>query len=217
MVALRWRLAWAMTASLVALALVLEGFLTTVEAVAGGASVLGGVWRYLAFFTVLTNALVVVVLAHAVVRPEERSGLGSPGIELMAVTSIVLVGALYNGLLASQWHFVGCRRFDEVVLHDVSPALFLIYWLMRARGGLGWRAVIVALLWPMGYLAYAFARGAIDGFHPYFFMDPSRLGWSRVVAHLTALLAAFVLVAWLLAKVDRALARRAVRQARDGG
>jgi hypothetical protein len=215
---LRRRVAWAMGAGLVALGLVLEGYLTTVDTVAGGASVFAGVWRYLAFFTVLTNALVVAVLTHAVVRPAVRSGLGSPGIELMAATSIVLVGAIYNALLASQWHLVGWRRFDELVLHGVSPVLFVTYWLLRARGGLGWRAVLATLLWPMGYVGYVFARGAADGFHPYFFLDSTRVSWPRLAVHLAALLAAFVLVAWLLAKVDQALAnRRASRRGHDGG
>ena len=164
----------------------------------------------------MTNALVALVLGRALWRPGARTGRNSARLELLALASILLVGSVYNLLLAGQWSFHGVRRFDEIVLHDVSPLLFVAYWLIRPRGDLRPRDALMAGLWPLAYGAYGLVRGAFDGFYPYDFLDPSKAAWPRIASSLAVPCAAFIIVTELLVGLDWILARRLRRSSGEG-
>ncbi len=202
------RLLAAVGAPLIAAATVSQGWLSTSATMAEGASFAEGVWRYLGYFTVLTNLFVVAVLARAALRPTDRAGLNAPRIELMAVTSILFVGAIYNLLLASQWDPQGLQKLNDVVLHDVSPALFALFWLLRPRGGLNWRDALIAASWPLAYCVYGLTRGAFDGHYPYFFMNPLTTPWPQLALNMAGLVAVFLAAAAALVMLDRVLVRR---------
>lgn len=175
---------------------------------AEGASPIEATWRYFAYFTILTNSFVTLVMARAALAPQARDGLNTPRVELMAVTSILFVCVVYNVLLAPLWDPQGLQKVADVTVHQVVPALFALFWLVRPHRGLSWRDAGFAALWPAGYAAYGLARGALDGFYPYFFIDPTALAWTQVAANLAGLMAAFVVGAILLVGVARTLARQ---------
>lgn len=202
------RLIAAIGAPLIAAATISQGWLSTAEIINQGGTLGEGVWRYLCYFTVLTNTLVALVLARATLRPVDHAGLNAPRVELMAVTSILFVGAVYNLLLASQWDPQGLRKLNDVILHIGSPLLFALFWLLRPRGVLGWRDAGFAAVWPAGYTIYAQARGALDGFYPYYFTDPTRAPWPQVLLNMAGLMAAFVVAALLLVALNAAGVRR---------
>lgn len=202
------RLIAAICAPLIAAATVSQGWLSTLDMMNEGATAGAGVWRYLGYFTVLTNALVVLVLAHAALNPDRPSLLASPRVELMTMTSILFVGAVYNLLLASQWDPQGLRKINDVILHDISPLAFAAFWLLRPRGGVGWRDALFAASWPFAYSVYGLARGAFDGFYPYYFMNPATTPLPQLAINMAALIAAFVAGALVLVALDRAGLRR---------
>jgi hypothetical protein len=177
---------------------------------ADGATPLETAWRYFAYFTILTNSFVTLVMARAALKPEAREGLNSPRVELMAVTSILFVCVVYNLLLAPLWDPQGLQMVADVTVHQVVPAFFALFWIMRPHRGLSWRDAGFAALWPAGYAAYGLARGALDGFYPYFFIDPTALAWTQLAANLAGLMAAFVVGAILLVGVANTLAAPAV-------
>lgn len=208
MSALFARLLAGLGAPVIAAATVSQGWLSTNASMAEGLSLAGGVWRYLGYFTVLTNLLVVFVLARAALKPADRAGPNAPRIELMAVTSILFVGAIYNLLLASRWDPQGLQKLNDVVLHDVSPSLFAAFWLLRPRGGLSWRDALIAAAWPLAYSIYGLTRGAFDGHYPYFFMNPTTIPWPQLALNMAGLVAVFLVAAAALVMLDRELARR---------
>lgn len=197
----------ALGAPWIAFSLISQGWISTQGVLADGGTILQGVWRYLCYFTVLTNALVVAVLARAALRPSDRGGVNAPRIELMAVTSILFVGVVYNALLASQWDPQGLQKYNDDTLHIGAPLFFAVFWLFRARAGLRWRDAAFAALWPLGYSAYGLARGAADGFYPYFFMNPTTTPWPGVLANMAGLIAVFLVAATILVGFDRLAAR----------
>jgi hypothetical protein len=176
---------------------------------ADGADPLQATWRFFGYFTILTNCLVTLVLARAALKPGADDGLNAPHVELMAVTSILFVCAVYNILLAPRWDPQGWQLVADIMLHQATPVLFALYWLARPHGRLGWRDALFAALWPVAYAAYGLARGAFDGFYPYFFMDPTAASWAQLAINLAALAAAFVVGALILAVADGQLAKRA--------
>ena len=189
-------------------ALALQYVLIVRDMGAEGATPLEATWRYLLYFTILTNTFVTLVMARAAWRPESRVGMNSPRGELMAVTSILFVCVDYNLLLASRWDPQGLQKIADVGVHQVVPALFALFWLLRPHGGLTWRGALFCALWPSAYTVYALARGQFDGFYAYFFMDPTAMSWGQLAVNVAGLCAAFVVGALVLVGVDHLLAKR---------
>ena len=166
---------------------------------------LAAVWRFLGYFTVLTNLLVAVVATACALWPRGR--LASARARLTTVVSIVLVGVIYAALLRHVWNPTGWQLVADKMLHQATPLLFLCAWLAAGHGGLGLKDAGLALAPPLGYLAYALARGADDGWYAYWFLDPAKLGDGRFVLNTVILAAVFGLTALAFVGLDRLLAR----------
>jgi hypothetical protein len=166
----------------------------------------GALWRLAGFFTILTNLLVAIV-AWAMVR-RRRSWLGGPLMRLVTVNSIVLVGLIYVIALQGLMHPEGWRLLTDRGFHWISPLLFLLAWLAAPHGGLRWRDALLAVAWPLAYSAYALIRGAIDGFYPYWFLDPAAQTPAQFVASYAVLTAVFTAFGLGFVAIDRWLAGR---------
>jgi hypothetical protein len=197
------RLVAAAGALIGAFGLGLQYWLLVTDMLAEGATPLEATWRYFAYFTILTNSLVTLVMARAALRPDSLVGLNAPRVELMAVTSIAFVGIVYNLLLASRWDPQGWLKLADVIVHDVIPVVFLLFWLLRSHRELRWGDAAFAALWPLAYAIYGLSRGAFDGFYPYFFMDPTAAPLSQIALNLLGLVAAFILGALLFIGISR--------------
>ncbi|MDI4664880.1 Pr6Pr family membrane protein [Xanthobacter autotrophicus] len=173
-------------------------------------------WRFLGYFTVLTNLLVAVVATAFALRPLSR--LAAPRVRLVAVMSIVLVGVIYALLLRNVWKPEGWQLVADRLLHQAVPVLFLATWALAARGGgdangpgpvrLGVKDAAWAMAPPVLYLAYALARGEADGWYAYWFLDPAKLGDGRMALNTVMLAAVFLATALIFLGFDRLLARR---------
>lgn len=169
--------------------------------------VLDGLWRFAGFFTILTNILAAVVAtAFALGR---QTGLGGHRARLMGATSILMVGLVYSVALRALWNPSGLQKVADVLLHDATPLVWLALWLFAAHPRLAWREVGWALLLPIFYVVYAMARGMIDGWYAYWFLNPAAQSPVELLVSILVLLCAFVLMAAALVWVDRRLANGA--------
>ncbi|WP_233171772.1 Pr6Pr family membrane protein [Dyella sp. ASV21] len=176
-----------------------------------GGTVLGGVWLYLGFYTILTNILVTKVLSAAAIGPRNamlRFYL-RPGVQTAIAMSIAIVSLIYNLMLRQLWHPEGWLLLADVIVHDVMPLLYLLYWWLAVpKGGLRWSQVLVWQSYPAGYFLYVLLRGAVDGWYPYPFLDVRALGYLQVLMDALGVLVAFVAVALVLLALARWQARR---------
>jgi len=198
----------AVTAVVAWVALALQLAIVVDKMTAGGFG--AALWRFLGYFTVLTNLLVAVVASACALRPQ--GWLAAAPTRLTTVVSIVLVGLIYAALLRHVWNPTGWQLVADRMLHEATPLLFLGTWVLAGHGGLGLRDAALALVPPLGYLAYALARGAQDGWYAYWFLDPAKLGDGRFVLNTLLLAAVFGVTALAFVGLDRLLARRAVGQ-----
>ncbi|MGE0595295.1 MAG: Pr6Pr family membrane protein [Hyphomonadaceae bacterium] len=165
------------------------------------------VWRFIGYFTILTNMLITAILAGAALRPNQRQGLNAPVVEAIGVAGILLVGGAYHALLADRWDPQGAQLAADIMLHSVMPLLFGLFWLLRPHGDLGWRDALICMVWPLGYCAYALVRGAFDGFYAYWFLDPLNSSLGEMIRNIAGLSTAFLVGALGLVAIDKALAR----------
>lgn len=184
----------------------LQGWLSVQVAWAAGGSAASGLWTFVGYFTVLTNAFVVLALASVVLGPVNALArwLARADVHAALAMSIIVVGAIYNVLLRQLWHPHGWQLFADVVLHDVMPVAFVLWWWLAVpKEALRWADVLRWQAYPALYFAYVLLRGALDGRYPYPFLDVATLGYARVLVDAIGVLAVFMLVAAVLVALGR--------------
>lgn len=196
-----------LTAALAWGALGLQFWLILRDMTAEGASFGGAVWRYVGYFTILTNLLVAATLTHAAIRPLDRSGIGDPRFELAVAAGIVFVGLVYVVALEGTWDPQGPYAVADTLLHKATPVAFTAFWLMRRHGGLLWRQAWWCVVWPLAYMVYALARGAADGWYAYWFFDPANSTPEELMRNVAVLTATVLVIGLAFVGVDRLLAR----------
>ena len=167
-------------------------------------------WRSGRYFTVLTTSMAALVFARVAV-----TGRLSPGWAGGITLWCAIVGIVYHALLARD--LSGLRFWVDHAMHSAVPLAVAGWWLAFApKEGLRWRHAAFWLGWPALYMAYALIRGEIDGRHPYFFLDPPRIGWAQVLIWIAALGLVFWLAGLGLVALGRRLSPARPRPA-DGG
>ena len=164
-----------------------------------------GVWRYFGYFTILTN--IGVALVATAVALGRRSPLAGPRARFLAASSIVLVGLVYSIALRSEWNPTGLQKVADFALHDTTPLLFIMVWILAPNGTLGRRDFAWALAPPVIYAAYALARGAVDGWYAYWFLNPATQSLSELAAGIAVMIAGFAVIAGLLLVADKWLGK----------
>jgi len=166
-----------------------------------------GTWRFVGFFTILTNIGVALIATGIALGRDNR--LTDARARLMGLTSIVTVGITYSLLLRATWHPQGWQKVADVMLHDATPILFLGLWLLMPHRALGWRDLKWAIVPPLLYLIYALGRGAIDGWYAYYFLNPATQSLGQLAVSVAGVLALVALIAAVAIAVDMRLGRQA--------
>jgi hypothetical protein len=160
-----------------------------------------GLWRFVGFFTILTN-LGAAIVASAIALGV-RSGIAGPRARLAAASSMILVGIVYSIALRAMWHPTGLQKVADVALHDAAPLLWLLLWLVGRARRVEWRELAWALPWPALYAVYALARGSIDGWYAYWFLNPREQNLVQILASVAVMLCALALIAAVLIVLNR--------------
>jgi hypothetical protein len=174
--------------------LALQLYLVIMKAQANGTPVATAIVNYFSYFTILTNLLVAVVLTASLC--EQKSGapkfFATPSVQSAAAVSIVLVCAVYSLQLRQLWNPGGWQKVADIVLHDVMPVLYVLYWLVFVpKDTLRLADLPRWLAYPGLYLIYTLIRGALTARYPYPFLDVAKIGYAGVAINAVILLAAF--------------------------
>jgi hypothetical protein len=186
--------------------LALQFYATIVTARTNGTSVSTAIVNYFSFFTILTNLLVALVLTVSLREPKSggRNFFLTPGVQSSAAVSISIVGIVYSLVLRHLWDPEGLQKVADVLLHDVVPVVYVLYWLLFIpKDRLYFRDVPRWLAYPAIYLVYTLIRGAITARYPYHFLDAGEIGYPRVTINVVILLASFLGVSFVLLAIGR--------------
>lgn len=194
-------------------ALVLQQYILIDNTLGNGLTPLGAVWRFLIYFTILSNLFVAVSLTVVIIAASSPAGrfFLKPATIAGIGVYIFIVGLVYNIALRNIWNPIGRARLADELLHVAVPLLYLLYWVIFAsKKGLQWKHVFYWLLFPALYIAYALIRGSIEGFYPYYFINPDELGVQKVLLNSIVLLAAFVVAGCLFVTTGKWLGRKEI-------
>lgn len=171
--------------------------------------------EYFAYFTITSSLLTAVVLtlsAIQIFRGVAETKLMSLSRLTMAV-SMVIVGVIYNALLRGgdpDPRDVGYAwpQFPNEVLHTYVPILIFIEWMLtRTTIALKINQAFWVLIYPLAWLTFSIARGLIQGWWPYWFIDP-QYGIGTQATWIVVIAAMFSILALGFIPAQRALARR---------
>jgi hypothetical protein len=192
-----------------ALALVMQFYLTMEARLAKGDGVIGGVFFYFTFLTILTNLQLVLTYLSEVWQAGWLAWWRKPATRAFSAGLITLVGVYYHIYLSGLESPTGLDGVLNFYLHYVSPVLFVLWWLVTEPHGRVTFRNIPAMLLPLaGYLVLVFTRGAIVNEYPYPAMDIGTLGVPQVAINM-ALIGVFLVVIFAaVVGIDRLLGRR---------
>ncbi|MEU6121973.1 Pr6Pr family membrane protein [Streptomyces sp. NPDC047123] len=178
---------------------------------------LGSPPRVLSYFTVQSNVLVAVVLGLSAGRAWQGRPALRPWVTGGTLVYISITGLVYHLVLANEasafsmtggtlsgWHAV-----SNQLLHTVTPIGVALDWLLLTRpGGLRLRHAGLWLLYPLAYLAFALARGALlspgsTARYPYPFLDVDLHGYAGVLGNAVVFGLSFYALALLVVGLDR--------------
>ena len=175
-----------------------------------GRSFLGSVVFLFSFFTILTN--IGAVLVHvSLLSPSGYAWFPAfAGSRLRAgvAVAISLVLIVYATVLARLWQPQGLFLLCDVLLHYVTPVLFVLWWLIAgADGSTRWRDISWWMVYPLAYLAYVLLRAPIAGEVPYPFLDVEKNGAASVAVSALATTGLFLVLCVIAVFADHWVAR----------
>lgn len=194
------------TAAAAWFALLLQFPLTMRTSIDNGMNVIGAILTYFSFFTLLTNLIVALVLTFSLLAPNSSLGrfLSSPVATTGTALYIAMVAVVYSTLLRHVWDPEGLDKLADILLHDVVPVMYVIFWIFFVpKSRLRWKNALSWAIYPLIYLAWILIRGAISGRYPYPFVDVSRLGYAPVLRNSGVLLSLFLVISLALIAVAR--------------
>ncbi len=216
-----WSVLRLLFAAVIAAAIVVQ-LVASITTTAGNDGPVGTVvGNFFSFFTILSNAISVVVLTWAGIsglRRGDNGPLDSRGLAVtLAITStnMIITGIVYNALLRGITLPQGSEPvpWSNEVLHLVAPLfLFADVFFGPFRRSLSWRSVVALIVFPLVWAAYTLVRGPlvvnpISGepfWYPYPFLNPNNPGgWGMVLTYVVIISVAFLVVATFVVWVSR--------------
>lgn len=179
----RWHLVTAVvvvTALVLQLALVVQGGRVLDDASEPGLAARLG--RLVSYFTIQSN-LLVAIAAVTLARDPSYDGRWWRVVRLAGLVGITVTGLVHFVLLRPMLDLDGWDWTADKLLHMVVPVLTVAGWLLVGpRPRVTLLEVRRAIVWPLAWLAWTLAVGAISGWYPYPFLDVDAEGWLRVLA-----------------------------------
>jgi hypothetical protein len=163
------------------------------------------VLRLFSYFTIQSNILVLAGVLP-LVRDPAHDGRGWRVLRLTSLLGITVTGLVYVFVLGPALHPTGLGWWTNAGLHYVAPVLAVGGWLVlgpRPRvtaATVGW-----SMAWPLAWIGYALALGALTDWYPYPFMDVVEIGYPAALRNLAFVAVLAVVILLLFRLADRKL------------
>jgi hypothetical protein len=159
------------------------------------------------YFTIQSNLIgVAAFLVAALVGRDRFSSLDL--LRGAALTYLTVTFVVY-ALLLADIDVNTPLAWVDFILHKVFPIAVLIDWVLDPpRQRISIRQGAVWLVYPLAWVAYSLARGALVGWYPYPFLDPANGGYASIAVYVVGILVFGMIVIGAVSAIGNALARR---------
>lgn len=153
------------------------------------------VLNFFSYFTNLSNLVAASVLLLCAFDVRSSNDRSLTLARYVSTVNMTVVGVVFAVLLRNV-DLGALLPWVNFVLHTVMPVVVFLDWLLDPpASSLRSSRILLALLFPGFYLAYALLRGASTGWYPYPFLNPANVGGYGGIALYALGIAAVVLVA----------------------
>ncbi len=189
--------------------LLLQLYLTLVARLADGDSVLGTLFYFATFFTILTNAMMALCYVAAVSGWTWLGWWRTSFARALTAGSIAMVSLYYIFFLSGLTDPSGLGAILNIYMHYLAPWLFVLWWILTpGHGTLRYADIPRMLVYPLVYLAVVMIRGAFVNEYPYPILRANEFGYVQVAINCVFMLIGFVVIYALTVLIDRWLGRR---------
>ena len=169
----------------------------------GPATVLLRLVSEASYFTIQSNLLVLGACALSALDPPWWRRIAG-AVRLTALVCITVTAVVYYALLAGGEPLHGMALVADLLVHAVSPALFVAtFVVLGPRGRLRWTDAPRSLAFPLAWVGLTLLRGPVVHWYPYDFLDVHAHGYGPVLTTVAALTAAAALLAAGAVAFDR--------------
>lgn len=179
--------------------------------------VFSGPLDLISYFTQQSNIIVSVVLIYGALTPN-KSGALKTFIRGGATLWISVTGLVYAAIIAPTAHFTGIAFLAVVIHHYIVPLAVILDWLIfEKKGDFKFTYPLYWICYPLIYCVVSLIRGAITGFYPYWFLNPTQSYPSgagsvgMMIVLISGLLVFFIILGYVIFLIDRSLGKRAAK------
>jgi len=191
---------------------IISGVVTTLST----ASSLADFFNTFFYFTIQSNLILLGVMLASLVRLKKGQKKGEVSAVLTNATIlwILIPGLVYHFMLADKALVDGKFGYVHITLHYVVPFLAITNWLFfEEKGKSSLVQILFMLAYPLFYVGISQVRLAIDGFFPYWFLNPTAVPpkgvgsvW-QMLAIIAILLVIFSVVGFAIILLERLLSK----------
>jgi hypothetical protein len=163
-------------------------------------------FEYFAFFSIESSIFAGLVLAISGLTllqgKDESERLHT--LRLVATVSMIVVGVVYHALLGDSAVDPRDIGYDwpvipNLVIHTYAPIAIVVDYLLSIRGYKpSWRKAWWVVAYPLTWLGFSLIRGILDGWWPYWFINPGEVGVTGMLGYVLMIAAAFIALGFVV-------------------
>ena len=163
-------------------------------------------FEYFAFFSIDSSIFAGLVLAISGLTllqgKDESERLHT--LRLVATVSMIVVGVVYHALLGDSAVDPRDIGYDwpvipNLVIHTYAPIAIVVDYLLSIRGYKpSWRKAWWVVAYPLAWLGFSLIRGILDGWWPYWFINPGEVGVTGMLGYVLMIAAAFIALGFVV-------------------
>lgn len=189
--------------------LALQFWLSLQLGLASGRDLPGFLGHFFAFYTILTNIILVLIYLSELLPTPRLALFRGPVLRGMMAANIALVGLYVYFVLRHFNVLEGLNQLADTVLHYLCPTLYLLWWVTAQKhGALRWAHLPTMLLPTLVYFIYVMARGVWVQQYPYPMLNALELGYPQVLVNAALMTVTLTVLCLLTIALDGLLARQ---------
>jgi hypothetical protein len=163
------------------------------------------------YFTIQSNLIVAAALSLNIYYRANPPGWLA-ALKSGAAIWILVTGLVFHFLLSQFYHPVGILMLSNILLHYIVPAGAQLNWLIfEVKGTYQHKFTFIWIAYPTLYAFISLLRAKIDGFYPYWFLNPTKNypdgagSFINVLIAIALLALVFSIIGNLIVLIDRRL------------
>jgi len=186
------------------LALGIQFYINIHWAIHRGVGTMLVIWNFLSYFTNLSNLLAGLTFLYALISPSGSKALNQKTKHISAVAVFIsMTGIIFSLELRNLGQSNNLSNIANILLHDVTPVIFLMFWWISPHTQLRVKHVLSWLTFPVLYFVYLLIRGYFLDHYPYPFVNVKRYGYESVIENGLWMLAGFLNMGLLLVVLEK--------------